>query len=309
MRARSYVVDRTPSGRWHRSLDSVPPARPSRWNRGLVLLALVVGAPALGCSSSAPESKFAEQAPPLKAKRLADGSIDDQSRCDWRGRQDREVVETAGPGAIIPNARRVFAVLGQGPDRQRVLVCREIDTNLDGIKDVVRKYNDKGEALFEEADTNFDGRIDTWLTFSKGRIAESKLDTDYDGNPDEWDFYVGGKLSRARRDTNHDGKPDRWEIYGTEGKLERIGVDLDGDERVDRWDYDTDIRRARDEKERKEEEAAAEKAAKERAQGEYETTDDSDDGTEKKDDKKKSSTTPSDQKPPTDSKTAPPANP
>lgn len=279
---------------------------------GSLAIVVVLAAFAPGCSSSAPESKFADQAPPLKAKRLADGSIDDQSRCDWRGRQDREVVETAGPGAIIPNARRVFAILGQGPDRQRVLVCREIDTNLDGIKDVVRKYNEKGEALFEEADTNYDGRVDTWLTFSKGRLAEAKLDTDYDGNPDEWDFYVGGKLTRARRDTNHDGKPDRWEIYGADGKLERIGVDLDGDERVDRWDYDTDIRRARDEKERKDDEAAAEKAAKDRAQGEYKAADDSEgeqgtDDAKKKDDKKKAPKKPGDdQKPPPDSKTPPP---
>ena len=40
----------------------------------------------------------------------------------------------------------------QGADRQRILVCREIDTNLDGIKDVVRTFNEKGEALREEAD-------------------------------------------------------------------------------------------------------------------------------------------------------------
>jgi hypothetical protein len=265
-----------------------------------------------GCSS-APDSKFANQPEPLKAKRLADGSIDDQSKCDWRGRQDREVVETAGPGAIIPNARRVFAILGQGPDRQRVLICREIDTNLDGIKDVVRKYNDKGEALFEEADSNYDGRIDTWLTFSKGRLAEAKLDTDYDGNPDLWEYYSNGKITRAKRDTNHDGKPDRWEIYGGDGRLERIGVDLDNDERVDRWDYDTEIRKARDEKERKDDEAAAEKAAKEQAQGEYKTADEPPaDDKVKSDPKRKKPVPPPDDKsktPPAPGTTPPPAKP
>ncbi len=231
----------------------------------------------VGCSSP-PESKFAQQGTgKVQVQRLPDGSIDDKSKCEWRGRQDRETTETAGPGAIMPNVRRVYAVLGTGPDRQRVLVCREIDTNLDGVKDVVRKYNDKGESLYEEADANYDGRVDTWLTFSKGHLAEAKLDTDFDGNPDEWDYYVGGHVSRVKRDTNHDGKPDRWEIYSLDGKLERMGVDVDNDERVDRWNIDTDVRRSKDEQDRKDEEAAAEKAAKERAQGDYAATDGSGD--------------------------------
>ena len=228
---------------------------------------------AVGCSTP-PESKFAQQTGgTVKVQRLPDGSIDDKSKCEWRGRQDRETTETAGPGAIMPNVRRVYAVLGTGPERQRVLVCREIDTNLDGVKDVVRKYNDKGESLYEEADANYDGRVDTWLTFSKAHLADAKLDTDFDGNPDEWDYYVGGHVSRVKRDTNHDGKPDRWEIYGLDGKLERMGVDVDNDERVDRWNVDTDVRRSKDEQDRKSEEAAADKAAKEHAQGDYAASD------------------------------------
>ena len=240
---------------------------------GICALGISVGAFATGCSSP-PESKFAnETGPKIKAKHLPDGSLDDESKCEWKGRQDREVTETAGPGSILPNVRRVYAVVGVGPDRQRILVCREIDTNLDGVKDVVRKYNDKGEALFEEADANFDGRVDTWLTFSKGRLSEAKLDTNFDGNPDEWDYYVAGKIARIKRDTNKDGKPDRWEIYASDGKLERMGIDVDNDERVDRWDVDTDVRRVKDEADRKAEEAAADKAEKERHQGDYQVKD------------------------------------
>lgn len=234
----------------------------------LLVGSVVAVASVTGCSSP-PESKFAPTAAPLQVKHFADGSIDDGTLCDWRGRKDREVLETAGPGAIIPNARRVFAILGQGADRQRILVCREIDTNLDGTKDVVRKYNDKGESLFEQADSNYDGRIDTWLTFSKGHMSEAKFDKDYDGNPDEWDFYVGGRLSRVKRDSNRDSKPDRWEVYASNGQLERIGVDLDNDERVDRWDYDTDLRRIRDEKNRKEDQEAVDKANAAAKSGEY----------------------------------------
>ena len=161
----------------------------------------------------------------------------DQSRCDYKGRSDREVVESNGPGAMVPNVRRVFGILGEGEDRRRVLFCREIDTNLDGIKDVVRNYNDKGDALDEQADSDYDGKIDTWIRFSAGRISKEERDRNRDGRPDETRYYVKGKLSRVQRDTNFDGKPDVWEVYA-DGQLERMGTDIDYDGHVDRWDRD-----------------------------------------------------------------------
>jgi hypothetical protein len=224
----------------------------------LVALGLSVAA----CGSSDPG--FAPKTPEIKATRNADGSIDDRSMCDWKGKSDREASETAGPSAIQPNVRRVWQLVGTGEDRHKVLVCREIDTNFDGVKDVVRRYNDKGESLHEEADANYDGRIDTWITFATGRLAEVKIDADRDGNPDEWKYYTGGKLARIKRDTNRDGKPDIWEIYRM-GRLERMGVDSDGDERVDRWDHDNELRRRFEDSERKKEEEAAAAAAKKAA--------------------------------------------
>lgn len=234
---------------------------PLRWIAVLGLLASSTAA--LPACSSADEG-FTPKAPQAKATRQKDGTIDDRSRCEWRGRQDREASETAGPGSITPNVRRVWQIVGTGEDHRKVLVCREIDTNFDGIKDVVRRYNDSGESLHEEADSNYDGRIDTWITFAKGRLAEVKIDSNGDNNVDEWKFYSSGKLARVKRDTNRDGKPDVWEIY-QDGKLERMGVDLDGDERVDRWDHDNELRRKLDEAERKKEAAAEAAAAKKAA--------------------------------------------
>lgn len=178
----------------------------------------------------------------------------DMSRCDYRGRSDREVSETAGPGAITPNVRRVYAIVGDGADARRVLICREVDTNLDGIKDVVRIYSDQGEAANEQADTSYDGRIDTWITFAGGRIGRLEVDTDHDGRPDETQYYAEGALMRIERDTNRNGKPDVWEVY-SKGRLQRMGVDLDHDGHVDRWDRDEIAARAAEEKERAEEEA------------------------------------------------------
>jgi hypothetical protein len=175
---------------------------------------------------------------------------DDRTLCDWRGKPEVEVAETAGPGALKPNVRRVYKMEGEGDARHKTLVCREIDTNLDGIKDVVRTFNAKGEALKEQADRDYNGKPDVWLSFVDGRISEEDLDTNGDGKPDVWKFYIDGQLNRIRRDRNFDGNPDQWEIY-TKGRLERIGVDESFDGHVDRWDRDEAMKYAQDEADRK----------------------------------------------------------
>ena len=223
----------------------------------LIALPVLLGGAACGGS----DSEFASKTPQVQAPKRRDGSVDDHAMCEWRGKADREASEVAGPGSVLPNVRRVYQLVGSGEDRHKVLICREIDTNFDGVKDVVRHYNDKGESIAEEADANYDGKIDTWITFIKGRLAEVKLDTNFDGKPDEWKYYVNGKLTRVVRDTNFDGKPDVWEIY-RDGHLERMGVDVDGDEHVDRWDHDTEQRRRFEDAERKKDEDEAAKAEK-----------------------------------------------
>jgi hypothetical protein len=183
----------------------------------------------------------------------ANTSSDDATRCEFRGRADREAKESAGLGTIRPNIRRVYALVGEGDDRRRVLLCREVDSNLDGVKDVVRTFNDKGESLRELADSDYDGKIDTWITFARGRMAKVELDSNRDGIADEFRYYVQGKLARLQRDTNRDGKPDVWEIY-EEGTLKRMGFDLDFDGHVDRWDRDEVAERTALERELQEEE-------------------------------------------------------
>src|SRR5262249_8500611 len=142
-----------PSGRRpRRPRRAVPPRRRRTSDMMLRPLSIVLAVGALAGCGGGPGLKAST--PTVKATRNADGSINDQSRCDWRGKADREASETAGPGSVQPNVRRVYAIVGTGEDRHKVLVCREIDTNFDGVKDVVRRYNDKGESLFEEADAN-----------------------------------------------------------------------------------------------------------------------------------------------------------
>jgi hypothetical protein len=193
-------------------------------------------------------------APPPKAAKTAPGGshdpshwpADDRSMCDtfvhWKTSPNLEVSETVGPGSFKPNIRRVFKIVGERDARHTVLLCREIDTNVDGIKDVVRTFNEKGEPLHEEADSNYDGKIDDWINFTAGVIEEEDVDSTYSaGRPNVWKFYVDGQLSRVRRNTHcQSGKPDTWEIY-YKNKLERVGVDLSCDGHIDRWDRDAQL--------------------------------------------------------------------
>ena len=198
---------------------------------GLVLCASNCAHRPVGDVSSVSEERVARD-----ESGRADAGV--QSRCQFEGRADREARETAGPGAVLPNIRRVYSLEQRGEDPPvRVLICREVDTNYDGVKDVVRIYSDTGEPETESADSDFDGRFDTWMTFSRGSLVKTEVDTGRDGRPDEARFYLRGRLRRVQRDTNLDGNVDVWEIYD-EGRLQRLGEDLDFDGHVDRWNRD-----------------------------------------------------------------------
>jgi hypothetical protein len=215
---------------------------------GLVT-AVVLGA----CGGAKPVAKAAGGSADPQQWPKNDGSLCERF-LHWSNNPQLEVSETAGAGSIRPNIRRVFKTVGEHDDRRSVLLCREIDTNLDGVKDVVRTFNDKGEPLHEESDTNYDGKIDDWVNFADGRIEEEDVDTTLSvGRPNVWKFYVDGQLSRIRRNTHcANGKPDVWEIYYND-RLERVGNDETCDGHVDRWDRDAQLMAA--------EEAAQDKAA------------------------------------------------
>jgi hypothetical protein len=206
--------------------------------------AVLVLSLSLGCAYAVGDGADVK-APSHRADHDAeDARAEDDSRCEFKGRTDREVAESVGAGSLQPSIRRVYRIVGRGNERRRILVCREVDTNLDGLKDVVRRYNDQGEVVEEQADTDYDGMLDTSTRFFRGKIAQTLVDRNQDDKPEETRYYQAGKLSRVQRDTNGDGKPDVWEIYA-DGHLERMGVDVDFDGRVDRWNRDEVTARAR----------------------------------------------------------------
>lgn len=158
-----------------------------------------------------------------------------------------EVSEYDTSGDEKPDVRKVFLRVGEGALARLVLVCRESDLNADGRKDVVRYYNDEGRPLREEADRNFDGKMDELTFFQEGQILRQEFDSEGDGKVDTKVFFDAGKPLRAERDlkarsTVERWQPDRWEYY-EDGRVVRMGTDLDGDGKVDRWDRDLSLLR------------------------------------------------------------------
>lgn len=205
------------------------------------LLIVGLGAAAFGCGGSSE---------PTRRRRTASSSggateeIDDHQRCNTDG-EDLEVSEYDTSGDESPDVRRVFHRIGEGGLARLVLTCREADLNGDGVKDVVRFYNEEGRPLREESDRDFDGAIDTITVFQNGRVVRTELDENADGRVDAKIYYdEDGVATRTERDiagrsTADTWHPDRWEYY-EDGRMVRMGTDIDGDGRVDRWDRDGD---------------------------------------------------------------------
>jgi hypothetical protein len=121
-------------------------------------------------------------------------------------------------------------------------------------------YDPKTGALTRiEADSDHDGKIDTWAYMDGTRVVRVEVDENGDGIVDRWEYHSysaqagqpaptgrAGKIEspdktieRIERATRHDGVVSRWE-YFTAGSLTRVEEDTDGDGRVDKWETYSD---------------------------------------------------------------------
>lgn len=204
-------------------------------SRALRCAGLVAVLMAVACGSGKPEAINTGRARSLGLKGVGG------ERCD-ASVKGRQVSEYDTSGDKQPDIRKVLLSIGEGVDARRVMICRETDVDGDGRKDVIRYYDDDGRSLREEADRNFDGRMDLAVVFQDGKIVRKEVDENNDGKIDTRIFYENAKPMRAERDlagrsTDTTWHPDRWEYYEN-GDMVRMGTDLDGDSRVDRWDRD-----------------------------------------------------------------------
>lgn len=203
------------------------------------LLSAVMSLAIVGCGANAAEPVTSPGTP--QSATTSGGEVADGGRCMPDG-PGYEVSEYDTSGDTTPDVRKLFKTMGEGSLSRLVLVCREADLNGDRRKDVVRLYNDEGRPLREEADRDFDGKVDEVTHFTNGRVTLREIDTSGSGMIDTKIFYEDGVPVRAERDmegrsTVATWQPDRWEYYA-EGRTVRVGTDLDGDGKVDRWDRD-----------------------------------------------------------------------
>lgn len=161
-----------------------------------------------------------------------------------RPRDSGELEPETGPdGAIIrrydidgngkPNIWRVY----QGDVQVRV----DLDLNGDGKADTRRFLEPNGDLKKEEADLDFDGRIDIVATFEAGRKVQEAAFLQHRAVPDVLRLFVDGKIAEKRRDIDGDGIYDVFEYYEA-GRLVRLGRDTTGDGQPDEFDErpDTD---------------------------------------------------------------------
>jgi hypothetical protein len=157
---------------------------------------------------------------------------DDGSRCPTDEGLSEESLDTSGDN--VADVRKVWRVEGEGQKSRKILVCRELDLNHDGTKDIFRFFNEEGRPLRELTDVDFDGRIDSISFFEAGRIVRQERDRNHDGNQDETRHFIQSKLVRVERDDNYDGVVDVWEHW-EKGRLLRIGYDVNRDTVADFW--------------------------------------------------------------------------
>ncbi|MGB5524613.1 MAG: hypothetical protein WBM96_18735 [Polyangiales bacterium] len=203
------------------------------------LLLVLLGLAVLGCGSKDPQPVTSPGS--AQPESTSGGEFSDGGRCMPDG-PGYEVSEYDTSGDTTPDVRKLFKTMGEGSLSRLVLVCREADLNGDRRKDIVRFYTEEGRPMLEEADRDFDGRIDEVTQYSNGRVSVQEIDTSGNGMIDTKIFYEGGQPVRAERDMKNrstvaEWRPDRWEYY-IDGRTVRIGTDVDGDGKVDRWDRD-----------------------------------------------------------------------
>jgi hypothetical protein len=215
-----------------------------------IQLGLLLGALIIGCGGGEQSQVGLGTGASAKAKAKAaagkNGSLS-QVACK-ADKPDLESSEYDTSGDGVPDVLKVFRRIGSGATGRLVLICRESDLNGDGVMDVVRHYDDDGNPKREDADRNFDGKVDDITYYENGEVTHREIDTKGDGVTDLKIYYDHGKPVRAERDiakrsTATNWKPDVWEYY-EEGRIVRIGTDLDGDGRVDRWDRSDEQKRA-----------------------------------------------------------------
>ena len=102
-------------------------------------------------------------------------------------------------------------------------------------KEGVAKYDPKtGRLKRVDADTNKNGRIETFSYWDATRILRIEIDRDEDGKIDRWEHYDENKMTRVGSSSKDDEVEDTWTYPDASGFLAKVETDSDRDGIVDK---------------------------------------------------------------------------
>ncbi|HTL70864.1 MAG TPA: hypothetical protein VL404_06195 [Candidatus Eisenbacteria bacterium] len=104
------------------------------------------------------------------------------------------------------------------------------DVDQDGFKETRETY-ENGALATVELDKNKDGKFDKKFYFEKGMKVRSEADTDFNGVVESWVTYdSAGKMALLAKDSNADGKPDKFQkmLKGPQLLLKEYDMNFDG---------------------------------------------------------------------------------
>jgi len=103
-------------------------------------------------------------------------------------------------------------------------------------KEGVAKYDPKtGRLKRLDADTNKNGRMETFSYWDATRLFRIEIDGDEDGKIDRWEHYdANNKMTRVGSSSKDDEVEDTWTYPDANGFLARVETDVDRDGAIDK---------------------------------------------------------------------------
>jgi hypothetical protein len=110
----------------------------------------------------------------------------------------------------------VTIVAGSWDNEEAMRVNRGVlDADRDGVPEQVRFFDpDSMELLRSEQDSDFDGNLDNWSSYTDGKLTARVRDTSGDGQADVWEHYKNDRMTHRTIDRDHDGVADAFYVYG-----------------------------------------------------------------------------------------------